>query len=291
MSATDDTLFNQMIRVENKDIFVDLKKNKGGVYLKISERGSTGRNTVLIPASGIARLKAVLDEVAKASSKAKSVSRERKNRVASDPAITARSVYVTGLTWETTDADLSAHFSQVGEVLSAVILRQRRGGNPKSSMGCGVVEFSSREIALEAIEKFNETELMGRQIRCREDRTPVDDSAEAEEGEVEAPEAAAKAPRSRGAKKSSKRSEDSVPEPNKVFVTSLPWDSTEEDLTQFFSQAGQVTNAEILSTKKGRAMGSGIVEFADATGAANAIAQLTDQDFKGRKISVRQYYV
>lgn len=51
--------------MENKDIFIDLKKNKGGVYLKISERNSGGRNTVLIPASGIARLCSVLDEVVK----------------------------------------------------------------------------------------------------------------------------------------------------------------------------------------------------------------------------------
>jgi hypothetical protein len=59
--------------VENKDIFVDLKKNRGGVYLKISERNGNGRNTVLMPASGIAKLKAVLEEVSKVNSKSKVV--------------------------------------------------------------------------------------------------------------------------------------------------------------------------------------------------------------------------
>jgi hypothetical protein len=59
--------------VENKDIFVDLKKNRGGVYLKISERNDSGRNTVMIPASGISRLKTVLEEISKETSKLKSV--------------------------------------------------------------------------------------------------------------------------------------------------------------------------------------------------------------------------
>lgn len=66
-----DSLFETMVRVENKDIFVDLKRNKNGVYLKISERRSgSGRNTVLIPATGIQRLKAILEEVSKLSAEA-----------------------------------------------------------------------------------------------------------------------------------------------------------------------------------------------------------------------------
>jgi hypothetical protein len=73
MSAGDDTIFETMLRVENKDIFVDLKKNRSGVYLKISERNGTSRNTVLIPASGIPRLKKVLEDVALASIKTKGV--------------------------------------------------------------------------------------------------------------------------------------------------------------------------------------------------------------------------
>lgn len=50
-------------RIENKDIFVDVRKNANGVYLKLSERRGTMRKTVLIPASGIKKLQAVLEEV------------------------------------------------------------------------------------------------------------------------------------------------------------------------------------------------------------------------------------
>jgi len=285
MSATDDTLYEVMVRVENKDIFVDLKKNKGGVYLKISERNGAGRNTVLIPASGIPRIKAVLDEVSKAAAKSKNVSRERKNRVASDPDITARSVYVTGLTWDTNEEDLLAHFGTAGSVLNGVILRQRRGGSNRSSMGCGVVEFATREEAIRGVEQLNDSELKGRKIRCREDRIPSEDEAE-DDGD-----ATADAPKPR-TKKGPKTIDvdERVAEPNKVFVTSLAWDTTEENLSEFFSTAGSVVHAEILSTKKGRSMGSGIIEFESQESVDVAIATLSNKDLAGRKIVVRQYY-
>lgn len=88
MRAEDDTLYETMLKVENKDIFVDLKRNKSGVYLKISERNGSSRNTVLIPISGITKLKKVLDDVSAASETIKvvrSVSILRRKSQASKP--------------------------------------------------------------------------------------------------------------------------------------------------------------------------------------------------------------
>ena len=36
-----------------QDFFVDLKRNANGVYLKISERQRSNRNTIMIPISGL----------------------------------------------------------------------------------------------------------------------------------------------------------------------------------------------------------------------------------------------
>lgn len=52
-------------RIENKDIFVDLRRNNNGTYLKLSERTGKMRKTVLIPASGIKKLQGVLEDVLK----------------------------------------------------------------------------------------------------------------------------------------------------------------------------------------------------------------------------------
>lgn len=45
-------------------MFVDLKSNQNGAYLKISERNGNTRNSILIPASGIKRLGEVIQEIA-----------------------------------------------------------------------------------------------------------------------------------------------------------------------------------------------------------------------------------
>jgi hypothetical protein len=50
-------------QIENKDVFVDLKSNQNGAYLKISERNGNNRNSILIPASGIKRLGEVIQEI------------------------------------------------------------------------------------------------------------------------------------------------------------------------------------------------------------------------------------
>lgn len=50
-------------RMGHKDIFIDLKHNALGLYLKISERNEKSRSTILIPASGIDKLITTLQEV------------------------------------------------------------------------------------------------------------------------------------------------------------------------------------------------------------------------------------
>jgi len=280
MSSADENLFETMIRVENKDIFVDLKKNRGGVYLKISERNGSGRNTVLIPASGIHKLRNILDEVSKTSAKVKSVSRERLSREAGD---VARSLYVSGLSWDTTDEELWQHFSQAGTVTHAVVLRQRRGGNSRTSLGCGIVEYSTVDMALNAINVMNDTELKGRKIRVREDRLASEESS----SESQAVTAPVIDPQTVTVNKVERPERVTVA--NKVFVSGLAWEVKSEELAEFFSNIGQVVSAEVKCTKKGAPMGSGTVEYSDSALIPVAITQLSGQEFKGRKIIVRQY--
>jgi len=288
MASADETLYEQLVHVENKDVFVDLKKNKNGIYLKLSERnqGNGSRNTVLIPASGIARLRTVIEEVSQVlqRSTVKGVSRERKNRVADDPEITSRSIYCNGLPWETTDEELAAHFSQVGTVVSAVVLKKRTQRHGQSSMGCGVVEFQTREMALYAVEHMAISELGGRTVKAREDRAPDDtgDDLAAAVGSLHIG----------GGKSGSRRStEGKIPEPNKVFITGLAWETTSEQLLEYCaSRVGIVISAEVLVNKRGRATGNGVVEFSSQAEATMAIATLNGLDFMGRTLALREYY-
>jgi RNA recognition motif-containing protein len=215
-------------------------------------------------------------------------SRERKNRVAGNPDIVNRSVYVTGLTWDTDEAELSQYFAQAGSVVNATILRQRRSGNSKSSMGCGVVEFATPEMAANAVVVMNETELKGRIIRCREDRNPED--TEDHNDELEPSRGSMRFGAAARDRRSKNDGGDRSVAPTKVFVSSLTWDTTEDDLVQYFGTCGAVVSAEVLSTRKGRSMGSGVVEFSDPTSVPLAIERLNNVDFKGRVIAVREYF-
>lgn len=133
---SENTIFEKVLKVEMKDLFVDLRRNRNGLYIKISERNGMQKNTILFPASGIKLLRDALDEALQHAPQTKRTSKLRKDR-AVDTDLNARSVYVSGLAWETSEENLQAHMSVAGQVESTFIMR--RGKN--KSLGCGVVEY------------------------------------------------------------------------------------------------------------------------------------------------------
>lgn len=76
-------------------------------------------------------------------------------------------VFVQNLAWAAEEEAVVEHFSQVGPVRSARILRNRNNG---LSMGCAVVEFETAEAAGAALQELNASQLEGREILVREDR-------------------------------------------------------------------------------------------------------------------------
>lgn len=74
---------------------------------------------------------------------------------------------------------------------------------------------------------------------------------------------------------------------NKLFVGSLDYSVTTEELRELFSQFGEVTDCIVLVDKfTGRSKGFGFVTFATADQADAAVAALNGADHKGRKLSV-----
>ena len=75
----------------------------------------------------------------------------------------------------------------------------------------------------------------------------------------------------------------------KLFVGSLPWATTSDDLQQLFSQHGTVTSATVVMDKMtGRSRGFGFVEFENDAEADAAIAALNGHDLDGRQITVNE---
>jgi RNA recognition motif-containing protein len=78
-----------------------------------------------------------------------------------------RRLYVGNLAFRTEEATLSALFSEVGEVASVNLMRDKSTG---LSRGFAFVEMETEEGARAAIERLHEQELEGRRLTVNEAR-------------------------------------------------------------------------------------------------------------------------
>lgn len=75
----------------------------------------------------------------------------------------------------------------------------------------------------------------------------------------------------------------------KLYVGNLPFSVTSQELTDLFSQAGQVISANIITDRfSGQSRGFGFVEMADADSAQTAVSQFNDYQMKGRGLKVNE---
>jgi len=69
-SSNEDTLKTEKIQIERKVFVFSLKENPRGRFLRITEDVSGRRDTIIIPAPGLAEFKKIVDEMVKVSSEA-----------------------------------------------------------------------------------------------------------------------------------------------------------------------------------------------------------------------------
>jgi RNA recognition motif-containing protein len=79
----------------------------------------------------------------------------------------SQKLFIGGLSWNTTDADLAGAFERFGEVLEATVVTDRETGR---SRGFGFVSLGDSADVNAAIKEMDGSELDGRQIRVNEAR-------------------------------------------------------------------------------------------------------------------------
>ena len=73
----------------------------------------------------------------------------------------------------------------------------------------------------------------------------------------------------------------------RLFVGNLSYRTMENDLQDFFSQAGAVTSVNIMNDKfTGRSRGFAFVEFASSEEANKAVELFHGKEFQGRALTV-----
>ncbi len=76
---------------------------------------------------------------------------------------------------------------------------------------------------------------------------------------------------------------------NKLYVGSLPYSTTEEQLSELFQQHGTVQSAKVITDRfTGQSRGFGFVEMASDEDAQRAITALNGTQFGGRTLVVNE---
>ena len=75
----------------------------------------------------------------------------------------------------------------------------------------------------------------------------------------------------------------------KLFVGSLSWNTTDDQLKEFFAAVGTVTSATVVTDREsGRSRGFGFVEMSSDEEAKKAVDELNGKELDGRTINVSE---
>ncbi len=75
----------------------------------------------------------------------------------------------------------------------------------------------------------------------------------------------------------------------KIYVGNLPWRATDAQLTELFSDHGEVTDARVVTDREtGRSRGFAFVTMSTAEAAKAAIAALNGHSLEGRALVVNE---
>jgi RNA recognition motif-containing protein len=76
---------------------------------------------------------------------------------------------------------------------------------------------------------------------------------------------------------------------NKLFVGSLAWTATDDDLASFFGGVGTVVSAKVIMDREtNRSKGFGFVEMESDAEAKEAIDKLNGKELNGRPVAISE---
>jgi RNA recognition motif-containing protein len=75
----------------------------------------------------------------------------------------------------------------------------------------------------------------------------------------------------------------------KMYVGNIPYNATEEDLRNLFSEYGEIESLKIIQDRDtGRSKGFGFIEMAEESSARKAIEELNGKDFMEKTLKVSE---
>ncbi len=73
-----------------------------------------------------------------------------------------------------------------------------------------------------------------------------------------------------------------------LYVGNLPWNTTADELGEFFSEFGEIASSRIITDREtGRSRGFGFIEVEEMN-ATRIVEELNGKDFGGRPLTVNE---
>lgn len=183
-------------------------------------------------------------------------------------------IYVSNLTFNTTEATVRREFEEFGEVSSVRML---------SARGTAFVYMTNPKEAERAIRVLHGSNVDGRPIRVNlANPRPVKPTEKPKEMQT-TPKTEPKKPDQ--PKETVKPEEE--PEKVRLYIGNLSLETTEESLEETFEEQGEVISVSIEKDAKGRSKGFGYIEMS-AEDAENAVSTLNGSELDGKKIVVKK---
>ncbi|AOA60424.1 Poly(A+) RNA-binding protein, involved in the export of mRNAs from the nucleus to the cytoplasm [Komagataella phaffii GS115] len=192
------------------------------------------------------------------------------NRDYREPPRDGTEIFVGNLPFRTQRKDLADLFGRFGGI-DYVDIRLDRLGRSK---GFGTVVFKKPEDSAIALKELQGFQLDGRKLDLREgvgsrrrDRTTRETTYPL-----------------RKTLRLNERIYANGPPSSTIFISNLPWATTDDDLYELVESIGPAKRAEIQLDENGRSSGNGIVEFTDSLTAESAITKLDNYNYGNRDL-------
>ncbi|KAJ8768443.1 hypothetical protein K2173_021596 [Erythroxylum novogranatense] len=177
-------------------------------------------------------------------------------------------LFIGGISWETSEGKLTEYFSQYGDVLQTVVMRDKTTGKPR---GFGFVVFSDSSILDKVLQEKHTID--GRTVDTKRALSREEQQATGRAGNLNT---------------ASTAGNGRIIRTKKIFVGGLPPTLMEEGFRQYFEAYGHVTDVVIMYDQNTqRPRGFGFISF-DNEDAVDRVLQKTFHDLNGKQVEVKQ---
>ncbi|XP_019424766.1 PREDICTED: heterogeneous nuclear ribonucleoprotein 1-like [Lupinus angustifolius] len=173
-------------------------------------------------------------------------------------------LFIGGISWDTDEEHLKEYFGKYGEVIEAVIMRDRTTGRAR---GFGFVVFADPAVAERVI--MDKHIIDGRTVEAKK-AVPRDDQHTINRQAGTSPASA------------------SPGQTKKIFVGGLPSTITESDFKNYFDQFGTIIDVVVMydhNTQRPR--GFGFITF-DSEGSVDKVLYKTFHELNGKMVEVKR---